>query len=178
MSFPIAHAAPSAWSTSAWLPSLAASFSNAIGSWGSDSTLCMVGSSWREGEGGDQDTPVNLEPSAWGPVPVTRERPIRDEPLWADRPPRPRAENQLGSRVGTWVRSKDVLGKVCERLEIWDQNDLINAAAVCRRCVGSGCTWVGEERSARLKPNCLAEALLSNKDTSQPCWERSKHTTQ
>lgn len=31
------------------------------------------------------------------------------------------------------------------------------------------CTCVGEVRSGRLKPNCRAATLLSNKDTSQPC---------
>lgn len=31
------------------------------------------------------------------------------------------------------------------------------------------CTWVGEVRSARLKPNGRAEALFSNTDTSQAC---------
>lgn len=95
MSFPLLHCAPSTWLARAWLLWLTAAFSKPIGSWGSDSTLCMVGSSWRDGERGDQDTP--------GPAPETRERPIRVL-LCADKPPLLRAENQLGSSVGTWVR--------------------------------------------------------------------------
>lgn len=95
MSFPLPHCAPSAGLARAWLLWLTAAFSKPIGSWGSDSTLCMVGSSWRDGEGGDQDAP--------GPAADTRERPIREVPLCPDRPPLLRAENQLGSSVGTWV---------------------------------------------------------------------------
>lgn len=102
MSFPMPHLTPSTWLTMTWLLWLTAVFSKPFGSWASDSALWMVGSSWREGEGGDQDTPVNLEPSAWGPAADTRERPIREVPLWPDKPPLPRAENQLGSSVGTW----------------------------------------------------------------------------
>lgn len=65
-----------------------------MGSWESGSTLCAMGSSCRDGEGGDQDAPA--------PAPDARERPIRDAPLCIDKPPRLRVENQLGSSEGTW----------------------------------------------------------------------------
>lgn len=89
-----------------WLTD-AISSTKATESWGSDRELWLVGSSCREGEGGDHDTPVNLGPSAWGPTACSRERPVRELPFCPAKPPRPRAANQLGRRVGTWEEEEE-----------------------------------------------------------------------
>lgn len=99
--FPALPRAPSTWLAEAGLLRFTAVFSELTGSCSSDSPLGRLGSSRREGEGGDQDAPVSLEPSAWEPTPDTRERAISDIPLCPDTPPLARAENQLGSCGGT-----------------------------------------------------------------------------
>lgn len=102
--FPAPPRAPSTWLVEAGLLGFTAVFSEPTGSCGSDSTLGRLGSSWRDGDGGDQDEPVSLEPSAWEPAPDARERAISDVPLCPGMPPLARAENQLGSWGGTWGR--------------------------------------------------------------------------